>query len=543
MTVYVVTAPDGKDYEIEAPKGATQEQALSYFKQNYKPAQEDKGYLESLGQGISSGIGNTMFNAQGLVGKGLEKLGAESIGQSLQRDAEMRKQQEAQSLAPYQRANPTTTGAGQLAGEIVSTLPVGGILARGAQAIPQLASKAPALVEALRTSGMSAGGLGGASGLAARAAGGAAAGGASAALVNPEEAGIGAAIGGALPVAGKAIGATGQALGRALRGGEISPEVVALAQRAKDLGIDIPADRLTDSKFMNAIASGLNYVPFSGRAHTEQVMTDQLNKAASNLIGQDTKNMALALRNAKTDLGGKFDSFLKENTILIDDALKADTTNILKTAEKELSADALKPIQNQIAEIFTKGASGEIDGQAAYNIKKALDRMGKGNTTEAFHARELRDKLMDALERSVGPDAAQEFAVVRKQYGNMKALQKIAQNGAEGEISVARLANMKNINNPELQELADISAQFVKPREGQHGAMQRGFAALGIGGMTGLPGLATAAGTGRLMNTALNSQAVKNMMLQQGQQNPALANALRKALPLTYQAAPVIGAQ
>lgn len=36
--VYVVTAPDGKDYEIEAPAGATEQQALDYFKQNWKPA-------------------------------------------------------------------------------------------------------------------------------------------------------------------------------------------------------------------------------------------------------------------------------------------------------------------------------------------------------------------------------------------------------------------------------------------------------------------------------------------------------------------------
>lgn len=506
----------------------------------------EKGYIESIGAGLGKGVGTVALGAQDLVGMGLEKLGADSSGKWLQQDAAMGRQKLATEVAPYKEANPMTTGGAELAAEIGATLPVGGALAKGvtkaASYAPQIASKVNPLAEALRSGGMSAGGMTGAGGLATRTAGGVAVGGTSAGLVNPEDAGVGAAIGGALPVTGKLLGAAGQKIGETLRGGDVAPEVVALAQRAKDLGIDIPADRLTDSKFMNAVASGLNYVPLSGRAGTEQKMVEQLNTAASRLIGQDTKNMAQALRNAKTDLGGKFDSFLKDNTIKVDDALKAKTAEVLQTAEKELSSDALKPIQNQIAEIFTKGASGEIDGQAAYNIKKTLDRIGKGQGSEAFHARELRDTLMDALGRSVGPDKAAEFAKVRQQYGNMKSLEKIAQNGAEGEISVARLANMKNIGNKDLQELADISAQFVKPREGQHGAMQRGFAALGVGSMAGLPALGGSIAAGRTANSILNSQAAKNFMLNQNgsPQAQALANALRQALPMT---APVIGAQ
>jgi hypothetical protein len=39
MPTFVVTAPDGKEYDVEAPRGATQEQALAYFQQNWKPQQ------------------------------------------------------------------------------------------------------------------------------------------------------------------------------------------------------------------------------------------------------------------------------------------------------------------------------------------------------------------------------------------------------------------------------------------------------------------------------------------------------------------------
>lgn len=43
MPTFVVTAPDGKEYDVEAHRGATQEQALAYFQQNWKPQQEPQG--------------------------------------------------------------------------------------------------------------------------------------------------------------------------------------------------------------------------------------------------------------------------------------------------------------------------------------------------------------------------------------------------------------------------------------------------------------------------------------------------------------------
>ena len=38
MPVYTITAPDGKEYDVTAPEGATQEQVLAYAKANYSGA-------------------------------------------------------------------------------------------------------------------------------------------------------------------------------------------------------------------------------------------------------------------------------------------------------------------------------------------------------------------------------------------------------------------------------------------------------------------------------------------------------------------------
>jgi hypothetical protein len=115
-------------------------------------------------------------------------------------------------------ANPESLayGAGKLGSEIGATGGVGSLLARGVSMIPNAASKVPALIEALRTSGMSSGALGGAKGLLARVGGGAATGATGAGVTGGiDEAGAGAVIGGAMPVAGKILSTVG---------GFISPE-------------------------------------------------------------------------------------------------------------------------------------------------------------------------------------------------------------------------------------------------------------------------------------------------------------------------------
>lgn len=442
---------------------------------------------------------------------------------------------------------------GKLAGELAGTAGVGTAAAAPLKAM----GVAPKLAAAIQSGGMTVGGapasglVQGAANLATRAAGGAISGGLSAGLVNPEDAKTGAMLGGALPVATKAAGLVGQGAGKVagkvLAGGGMSDDVKALATRAQELGIDIPADRLVDSKPLNAVASSLNYVPFSGRAGTERKMQDQLNTALSRTFGQDSPNVTMALRKAQGDLGAKFDKVLKNNTVNIDPQFLTDLGDVSATATKELGQDGLRAINGQIDELMTKGSNGAIDGQAAYNIKRALDRIGQRQGPEAFHARELKKALMSALDRSIGPQEAAAFAEVRKQYGNMLSLENLAKNGVEGDISIARLANMKNIGNADLQELADISAQFLKPREGQHGSMQR--IGMGIGGaiasgMGAAPAVGVGVGAGRLANAALNSSVARNALMGTPQTNSLIRFAGEPDLAqMFYRAAPVVGSQ
>lgn len=501
-----------------------------------------------LGKGFIRGaarIGNTITNAasQPVVPDGSNPL----INPDNQAPAvNLRNAERQAGLAAYDREAPNSLAyqAGDLTAQIAGTAGAGGALAAPLKAAGVL----PKFANALQSGGMTVGGAPvatvaqGAGNLLTRAAGGAAAGGASAGLVDPSQAGLGAAIGGALPVVAKGAAVTGSALGRSLSGGQLAPEVKALADRAKQLGIDIPADRLVDSKPLNALAASLDYVPGSGRTATMNKMEDQLNRAVSRTFGQDSPNVTQALRKASDDLGTKFDAVLSKNTVKVDNQFLTDLADASSMASKELGSDGARIISNQIDEIIAKAAqTGDIDGQAAYNIKKTLDRIGRRNSPEAFYALDLKGKLMEALNRSLGPAEAQAFSTVRKQYGNMLAMEKIANNGAEGGVSIARLANMKNINNAELQELADISAQFLKSREGAHGAAQRvGAGALTLG-LTGPGGLAAGMATGRGANMLLNSNAVKNRLMGNMPTNRLLGEP--ELGQLIYRGAPVAGSQ
>lgn len=444
---------------------------------------------------------------------------------------------------------------GKLGAEVAGTAGVGNVIAAPLRAVSALSARAglgaiPAAdtaATALASGGFRTGAtLSPVANVATRVGAGAVTGGASAGLVDPENAPAGAIIGAAAPLTVNALGAVTNKVTKGIREimGAASPEVRDLAMQAEQLGIKIPADRLVDSPTLNAMAASLKYVPMSGRTATEDAMSQQMNQALSRTIGQDTPNMAKAVTAGRAQLGAKFDDFLQKNAVNMDQPFVNDLAEAATKANQELGPEGAAIINKQIELLLDKGAGGAIEGQAAYNIKKTLDRIGNRNSNEAWYALDLKRKLMDALGRSVGPDQAQEFGQLRQQYGNLLDLEKLVPNGADAEISAARLANMRNIGNPDLQQIADIAAQFLKPRESAHGAAQRvfaGTAAAGayLGGPLGaIVAPATEMAIGRMANKALNSDAARNAILNPVTQaaEPAMGSigsAIQKALPIT----------
>jgi hypothetical protein len=209
MARFNVTAPDGSIIPVDAPPGATEQDAIAFAASVYKPSQpsatpapprtrqeQRQDLLAAEGrrlaapfQGLSSGVANVVLGGQRLMGMGLEKIGAKDTGTFLQEDAARRLAQSQATVAPFKKEFPILTGTGELGGEVLGTGPVGMALAAPLKAIPAAAP----LAQSIRTGGLSKGGI------ATRAAGGAITGGATAAVINPNEAETGALIGAAVP--------------------------------------------------------------------------------------------------------------------------------------------------------------------------------------------------------------------------------------------------------------------------------------------------------------------------------------------------------
>jgi len=544
MPKYRITSPDGKTFEITAPEGATQEQVLSYAQSQWKapqtekaPAQKDDvSALAAPFVGLSKGIGNAMFGGQELVGKGLSAIGADGIGQALIEDAAKRKLSEQENIAPYKEQHPMLTGGGELGGELLATAPIGGLLAKGASMIPGATKVAPALIDALRTSGMSAAGQTGAKALATRAAGGAITGGASASMLNPEDATAGAAIGSALPLVGKALQGVGSFAKSAIGASTgVGDEALSQALRAGKTG-------------------GKTAQDFTKAMRGESNMDDVLQMAKQNLEAMGQQKQA-AYRQGMA-------------------GVKADKTvlnlgNIDKSIDDAIGMATYKgQIKNDKAATALSEIKGEVDNwksldPAEFHTPEGLDALKQkiGGILEEIPyeqktARSAAGKVYDAVRSEINAQSP-EYSKVMKGYSEasdtIKEIERALSQGQKASADTAMrklqslMRNNVNTNYGQRAKLAQemIAAggqDFMPALAGQalNDFTPRGIQRAGVG--TGSAGLAltgnipAAVALPFVSSPRLMGEAFYGAGKVAGAVNPAIIEALRKA---GYRSAPI----
>lgn len=291
---------------------------------------------------VKQGAGNLLAGAV---------RGAGSIGATLIRPFETgaendQRRQAMDSALGMMGAQPDSLmyKSGKLGGEIAGTAGMGGALAKPLQALAatKYASGIEPLLEggikALQTGGFRVGPLAGTgAGTAARVLGGAAVGGASAGMVNPEDAGIGAVIGGALPGSIALAGKVGDLARRSVGGGSpVTQQMLDTAGKSMDAGYVIPPSMVNPS-FKNRLLESQ-----SGKFETAQLAA--------------TKNQSVTDSLARKALG------------LADDA--------------PLSQETMQSIRAQAGKVYeqAKGA-GTINADSAF--MQALDDIGAKYKTAA----------------------------------------------------------------------------------------------------------------------------------------------------------------
>lgn len=520
------------------------------------------GTLEAMGAGAGGGFGQVVAGAEHYAGAALDAFGADALGQRFKRDAAETRERIKQDLQPYRQSNPVATTVGEFTGNVVGTLPVGGVLGKGAQAVGNtvgLGSKVTPFAQALTTGGMQTTAKG-VPGLITRAVGGGATGGVMAGLIDPDSAGTGAVIGATLPVALQGVKKAGQAAVKALQPADDA--TAALARKALDAGAPIgPAD-ISGNSMVKGVRSILNDNIVSGGVGRRQGAAKQawFNQQVGKTFGAEADRLTpQVMDKAKQQLGAKFDKIWNNNSMLVDDALLSDLSRLRSSAEMLPNSEAkrLLSLLDDLEGRVTAGPNGEmvVPGQIANRFQSTLRRTA--DSAQGFlknDLTELRGSVLRAFNRSVSEADAAALKGNQAAYKAFKTVEPLlnkAETGVAGRMSgdvpasllpqaVATSYRNGAAGTP-LAEVAQMGSQFIADRTLQTGgsakAALQGLAIGGLLGTGGLPMALVGAPVAIGMNKALGSAALSRGLLAPAT-NKATGLGLKTGL---LRAAPLLG--
>ena len=253
-------------------------------------------------------------------------------------------------------------------GEFAGVAGVGSLLSKGAQAV----GAAPSIVNGLRTGGFDVAGRGGATGLATRTATGAATGATTAGLVNPDDTGMGAMIGGGIPGGVKLAGVTGNLLRQGAAGLTKNTLGLASGVGGEAVGTAYQAGKTGGTNFLDNMRGNVPY-------------TDVLDDAKG------------ALSKMRLERGAQYRQGMA--------GVSADKA-VIDFKPIETAVNSLKTMGNYKGQVINKNASGAVD-----EITDLVTQW-KGLDPAEFHTPEG----LDALKQAIGDmrDATQFGTPARK---------------------------------------------------------------------------------------------------------------------------------
>lgn len=443
MPVARFQMPDGRIARFEVPEGTSPEQAQSLMEAHFaapsepiaKPAEvapiegmpsqrrfdfatatpEEKRQVVRQSIAGSNPVANVAAGAL---------RGAGSIGATLIRPFESaeenQQRREAMTSALQQLgAKPESFGfqAGKLGGEIAGTGGLGRFAANALTKVPGVVSAAPNFINALRTGGFGAGKI------APSVAAGTTVGAATSGLINPEDAGTGALIGGGLPLVGKGVPAVV---------GAVTPNVVKEAFAAgkknatafiDNLRKNVPTDDVLETlkngiSQMRDDASAAYVTSKTGWAADTTPLNygkvdaainkidSSITHAGKSMIGADEQKIVSEAKNViqqwKTDH--------PVPTAIDLDALKRRLDSIYPESSKQTQAKrALSEFGSSVRQTITDKVPEYKDAMKAYEtqtklVREISDALGGGDKIKKETA---LNKIMQALKETPSGDYKQ----------------------------------------------------------------------------------------------------------------------------------------
>jgi hypothetical protein len=423
--------------------------ALDYIKKDFAAAPGRAGNLLAGAVRGAGSIGATLLAPFDMAKDALQGKGL-SLESNRQRRADM--DGGLQSLG----ADPDSLmyKGGKLAGEIAGTAGTGGMLANGvrgmagARALQGLEPIVNGVARGLETGGFRVGELAGTGlGTAARIGTGAAVGGLSAGMVNPQDAGVGALIGGALPGAAQLAGKAGDLARRSVGGGSpVTPQMLDTARKSMDAGYVIPPSMVNPS-FKNRLLESQ-----SGKFETAQLaatknqgVTDSLARKALGLA-DDAPLSQETMRGIRTQAGKVYEQAKGAGVITADPAYIQALDDIgakYKTAAKDFPSLGPTNMHGKPIDVIgdmVKGlkvnqfdSSSAIDGVAVLRDQADKAFMA-GDKTLGKASKDAANAMEAVIERHLQttgqPDLYAAFKEARRQIAKSYTVEKALREGA-----------------------------------------------------------------------------------------------------------------
>lgn len=533
MPIYTIEGPDGKRYKIEGPEGASADD-LAQFVQSQSTPQS----IPPPKGGIGQDVGNV---AAGLV-RGAGSIGSTLLapydvakdlmaGKGLSLESNRARRQAIDEGLRTMGAEPESGlyQVGKIGGEIAGTAGVPGILAKGASAL----KAAPTIVDVLRA--------GGASGsLPARVVSGAASGATAGALVNPEEAGTAALVGGALPVGMEAIRGVGR-VAQNIAGGATGAGKEAFSQ-AYEAGKQ-------GGKVAQALRESMR-----GQAQMDDVLT----AAKQNLEAMGAQRQAAyrqGMANIKSD---KTVLDMSDIGKTIDDALNIATFK--GQVKNERAASVLQSIKDEVNKWRSLDSAEFHTPEGLDALKQKIGGILEEIPYEQKTARLAAGKVYDSIKNTINQQAP-EYSRVMKDYSEatelMREIEKalIGGNKATAESSMRKLQSLmrNNVNTSYgyrtqlARELEQAGGQQIMPalagqalNEWTPRGIQRAVAGGGVPTLALTGNIPAAVGMGALSSPRLMGEAFYGAGRVAGATPQRLAEILRTT---AYRGAPVLATQ
>lgn len=533
--------PDGRIARFEVPEGTTPEQAQQFIaQQDFGAPAEPRPKREPVdveaagqdavrkqaqdmggGDAIAMGAGN-MFSR---INRGLEQGYRTIIGdeEGLAK-LKQRSEREEKLYKPFAEERPVLTAVGSalpaaVAPAVAPSASVGGTLARlgAAGAAPQALSYGTAGERA----------------------------------ENAATGAIGNVIGGAVVPKALELGVNAGKTALKSLAGKITPEAMALYQRAQQLGIPVNLAQLGDSKFLKTLASTVEQIPLTGAAGKLDTQRSAYNQAVARTFGEDADRITPEVyAAAKKRIGGEFNNLSGRNNLTVTPQFRQNVDQILKEAEATGSDDTVRAVRNISDRLNNQTAQGSaivgtngqpmnaptmiIPGKTYQSIDTELSNIIKGGGEKGFFAKRLRNEIQGAFDQSISAADQGAWTQARDQYKNLKAVRDIVAKDADnGNIPPTRL--MSALNNSEagkeamamgtrgqLGELGQIGRQFVRDPIANSGTVPRAVSMGVLGGSAWTAPASTAAvaattiGTGRLVTKLINSPRVIQAVTSRG---------------------------